>query len=217
MTEQTPPLQPTPKRRIPFKPLAIGLGLGAAMIGGMMVAVGHQTQAPSASGTALIGGPFTLVDGDGKAVTEKSWPGKHLLVFFGFTYCPDICPTELQAVSVALADLAKTDPAKAARVQPLFISVDPKRDTPDVMKAYVAQFGSGIVGLTGTQAQVDAAMKVYRVYARAQPPSTPGADDYLVDHSAILYLMSPDGRYLKHFGMGTPPEKILAGLKDALS
>jgi protein SCO1/2 len=155
------------------------------------------------SGTALVGGPFTLVGTDGKTVTDQDFRGKYMLVFFGFTHCPDICPAELQMVAEALDRLGD----KANEVVPIFISVDPERDTPEVLAAYVKSFGPKFVGLTGSPDQIAAAAKAYRVsYTKFENKDSPG--NYSVDHSALLYLMDPQGRYLTHIPYGANPAQM---------
>ena len=140
---------------------------------------------------SMIGGPFTLVDGDGRAVTERDFRGKFMLVYFGYTFCPDVCPTTLNTVSDALDRLG----AKADRIQPLFITVDPARDTPQVVKQYAAAFGPRVKGLTGTQAQIEGAARAYRVYYKEHRTGS-GANDYTMDHSSVLYLMGTDGAFV---------------------
>jgi protein SCO1/2 len=168
----------------------------------------HQQQG---SGVALVGGPFSLVDQDGRRVTEKDFLGKYMLVFFGYTYCPDICPTELQVMSAALDQLGP----EADRIQPIFVSIDPARDTPEVLKAYVANFGPRLIGLTGSPEEVAAIAKAYRAYyAKAGNGST--ATDYLMDHSSIIYLMGPDGRFVKHMPYTTDAAKLATELKETL-
>lgn len=139
-------------------------------------------------GQAAIGGPFELVDVNGKPVSEKILLGKWSIVFFGFTHCPDICPTTLAVLADAQAALR----AKGQMVGVVFISVDPARDTPDVIKTYLSSPGlpRGIVGLTGTDAQISTVAKAYRAYYQKAGEG----DDYMVDHSSTLYLMAPDGR-----------------------
>jgi cytochrome oxidase Cu insertion factor (SCO1/SenC/PrrC family) len=133
----------------------------AAALGAATLYIGQQGKsAATATGTALIGGPFTLVNQDGKTVTEKDFLGRYMLVFFGYTYCPDICPTELQVMTAALEQMGED----AKKIQPVFVSIDPERDTPEVVKSYVENFGSGLVGLTGAPEQVAQAAKAYRVY-----------------------------------------------------
>lgn len=143
------------------------------------------------SAVAGIGGPFTLTDGNGKQVTDQDFRGKYMLVFFGFTFCPDICPTTLNMVSDALDRLGP----KADKIAPLFITVDPKRDTPAVVKQYAAAFGPRIVGLTGTPEQIKAVAKAYRVYY-AEHRTGEGPGDYSMDHSSVMYLMGPNGTFV---------------------
>ncbi len=142
-------------------------------------------------GGIAIGGPFQLTDQQGHAVTERSWPGKYLLVYFGYTFCPDVCPTTLSDLAAALDRLG----AEADRVQPLFITVDPRRDTPAVLANYTASFTPRLVGLTGTAEQIAQVAKEYRVYY-AEHRTGPGPDDYSMDHSSIIYLMAPDGHFV---------------------
>src|SRR5690606_31911637 len=156
-------------------------------------------------GEAAIGGPFTLVDGEGRTRTDADFRGKLMLIYFGYTYCPDVCPTELQSMMQA-HDLLGPD--AAAEVQPIFISVDPERDTPARVAASVESFGDALICLPGTPEQVAAAARAYRVYYRKNESAS--ATDYLVDHSSIIYLMGRDGRFLSHFGRGTAPEDMAA-------
>jgi protein SCO1 len=137
-----------------------------------------------------IGGPFTLNTSDGGTVTDKTYRGKWLIVYFGYTFCPDACPTTLTNISGALEQLGPL----AARVQPIFISVDPKRDTPRVMAEYMKSFDPRIVGLTGTPEETAAAAAQYHVVYYAS--SNADDDDYVVDHSSLIYVMSPQGKFL---------------------
>ncbi len=163
------------------------------------------------SGTALIGGPFELVGKDGKTVTDQDFRGRHMLVFFGFTHCPDICPAELQVMSAALDELG----ADADEVVPIFITLDPERDTPEAVSAYVANFGDNFVGLTGSPEQIAKAAKAYRVsYQKFQDESM--GDNYSIDHSALVYLMGPDGKFVTHIPYGTPPDKMAETLRRYL-
>jgi cytochrome oxidase Cu insertion factor (SCO1/SenC/PrrC family) len=187
-----------------------GEGLGAAfarLVGG--------APPPSAGGVALpggvsLGGPFSLVDGDGRRVTEADLRGKLALVFFGFTFCPDVCPTELQAIGQAMDQLGP----QAEGVRPVFISVDPERDTPAKMKDYVALFHPSILGLTGTPEQVAAAARAFRVYYNKVTP--PGSSDYLMDHSAFTYLMGRDGQLRALFRPGVTPDEMAATIRANL-
>ena len=166
-------------------------------------------QVSGSFGEALIGGPFTLVDGDGRTRTDADFRGKLMLIYFGFTYCPDVCPTELQAMAQALELLG----TKAAEVQTLFITIDPERDTPEVVKAYAANFGN-MVGLTGSPEQIAEVARAYRVFYRKARSES--ATDYLMDHSSIIYLMGRDGRFLTHFSRGAQPEVIAAAIRKFL-
>ncbi|MBB4267218.1 SCO family protein [Roseospira visakhapatnamensis] len=172
---------------------------------------GHGVTGTLADATG-IGGPFTLVTGDGETITESSFPGQYLLLYFGYTYCPDVCPSSLSAMDLALRDL---DPALLNAVQPLFITVDPERDTPEIVADYAGAFHPKLIGLTGTPEQVAAAVRAYQVHVeRVDMPDS--AVGYLIDHSAFLYLMRPDGTLAAFFRHGDAPEAITAGLRAAL-
>ena len=166
---------------------------------------------PISVGEALIGGPFSLTDHNGRRVTEKDFLGKYMLVFFGYTYCPDLCPTELQVMSEAVEKLG----AKGEAIQPIFISFDPGRDTPASLKAYVENFSPRLIGLTGTEEEIAKAAKAYRVYYKKIDNG--GASDYLMDHSTIVYLMGPDGKFIKHFTYSTDAKAFSEALAAALS
>jgi cytochrome oxidase Cu insertion factor (SCO1/SenC/PrrC family) len=164
------------------------------------------------TGTALVGGPFTLTDQTGKKVTEKDFLGHYMLVFFGYTYCPDVCPTELQVMSAALDSLG----SKADKIQPIFITIDPQRDTPEVMKQYVANFYPRLTGLTGSSEEIAAVAKAYRVYySRVDGKS--GTDNYLMDHSSIVYLMDANGTFLKHFTYTTDAAELAKAIEAAIT
>lgn len=163
------------------------------------------------SGKALIGGPFTLVDQHGKTVTDQDFRGRFMLVFFGFTHCPDICPAELQVMSASLDALGPD----GAEVVPIFVTLDPERDTPAIMGDYVENFGSRFVGLTGSPDAIAAAAKAYRIaYSKFQ--EHPAKSDYSIDHSALVYLMGKDGEYVTHFAYGTPAAKMTETLRRYL-
>lgn len=149
-------------------------------------------------GKALVGGPFALTDHTGKRVTEKDFAGRHMLILFGFTFCPDICPSGLQVMAAALDKLGK----KGERLVPIFISLDPERDTPQQLAQYVASFHPRLIGLTGTLEEVDKAAKAYRVfYKKVRDEKSTAA--YTIDHTALIYLMGPDGAYVAHFNHAT--------------
>ena len=167
----------------------------------------RQTTETQTAGTALIGGPFALVDHTGKARTEKDLLGKFAVVNFGFTNCPDVCPTTLQTISDALEMLG---PA-AQRIRPVFVSVDPDRDSVARLKTYRKAFDDRFLMLTGSESAVARAAKAYKVgYSRMKP-----ADDgsYMVNHTALIYLMGPDGAYLTHFPFRITPDKLAESLK----
>jgi protein SCO1/2 len=153
------------------------------------------------------GGPFSLVDHSGKRVSDQTFRGSFLLVFFGYTYCPDFCPTTLQGIAITMDMLGEM----AARVRPLFVTVDPERDTPESMAIYVGAFGHGIVGLTGTSEEIKKIADAYRVFYAKYRTANPGegkASHYTVDHGAFTYLMGPDGKYLTHFAYGVSPQTM---------
>jgi len=166
-----------------------------------------QQGAQQSSGKALIGGPFTLTDPAGKKVTDKDFRGRYMLVFFGFTACPDICPAGLQLMSAALGKIG----AKANNVTPIFISVDPARDTPEKIAAYVKNFDDRLVGLTGTPDEVAAVAKAYRVFYEKTPNEAAPAD-YGMNHTSIIYVMGPDGEYVTHFTPTTSLEAMVEKL-----
>ncbi len=185
------------------------LGLAGAM--GVASLVYKPQVATTGSGTALVGGPFTMVNQNGEAVTEKSFAGKYMLVFFGFTFCPDVCPTQLQVMTEALKQLGP----EADKIAPVFVTIDPARDRPEMVKAYVENFDPRLVGLTGTDEQVAAIAQAYRVfYQKVENLKNP--QDYTMDHTSIVYLMGPDGGFRKHFAYETDPAKLAAGIKQIL-
>lgn len=184
--------------------LVAGLWLGLA---------GRQAGIVRTSGTALVGGPFDLVDQNGVRVTEAGLKGHLTLIYFGFTYCPDICPTELQSIGAALDLAGAKDATSAGGLQALFITIDPERDTQAALAAYMPNFHPLIRGLTGSKDEIAAAAKAYRVYF-SKVEDSPGSTTYLMDHSSIIYLMGRNGEFLKHFGLGTPPEEVAAKLHE---
>jgi protein SCO1 len=162
------------------------------------------------SGEALVGGPFQLTDQDGNTVTDQTYQGKLKLIYFGFTFCPDACPTALGVMSAALD---KLDVA-AERVVPMLITVDPERDTPAVLKDYVSNFHPRMVGLTGTPEQIAQVAKAYRVYYQKVPGSAP--DEYLMDHMLLIYLMDGDNKFVDSFGPNETPDQIADEIRKHL-
>ena len=189
-----------------------GFLIGAiAGAGVLLVATPQGGQPVQSSGAALIGGPFSLVGADGKPVTDRDFRGRYMLIFFGFTHCPDICPAELQVIAQALEQLGD----KAKTVVPIFITLDPERDTPEAMANYVKSFGPNFVGLTGSPGAIATAAKAYRV-AYAKVENKDSAGDYSVDHSALVYLMDPEGRYVTHFSYGLSADQMAEKLEKLL-
>lgn len=199
----------------PFWVVAV-IGIAALLVGVRLVQWGggsvHAPHDADAQSQVGVGGPFTLVDADGKEVTDKDFLGKFMLVYFGYTFCPDICPTELGMVAKALDALT---PEQRDKIVPLFITIDPERDTPAVMKTYAAAFHPKIVGLTGSVEQIEQAKTAYHVYGK----KAPGTDEksYSMDHSSVLYLMGPDGAFLRHFNMNATLDQVVEELRNRTS
>ncbi len=159
-----------------------------------------------------IGGAFTLVDQNGVTWHPEDFRGKLMLVYFGYTFCPDACPTALQDMSRAIDLLG----AKGDAVQPIFITIDPARDTVEQMKLYASNFHPRLIALTGTPEQVAEAAKAYRVYYAKGQSAAGGSEDYLMDHTAFIYLMGRDGKYLSHFPPGATAEQMAAAIEKRL-
>jgi protein SCO1/2 len=191
--------------------IAVGIG---AIVALMMNHPGgsFSAQDRGSLGVPSIGGPFALVNQDGKAVTEADYRGRFMLIYFGYTFCPDVCPTGLANIAAAIDMLPE---ARRGEVQPIFITIDPARDTVALMKEYVPQFHPALVGLTGTADQIAVAAKAYRVYYRKND-QTKDQENYLMDHAAVMYLMGKDGKFVTHFTHETPPEKIAEKLKQLI-
>ena len=171
-----------------------------------------SSETPVVSGKALVGGPFSLTDMTGKRVTDQDFLGHPMLVFFGYTHCPDICPSGLQVISAALDKLGP----KGQNVTPVFITLDGERDTPAKMADYVKSFHPRLVGLTGTPQEIAAAAKAYRVfYQKISDEKSPG--DYTFDHAAIIYLMGPDGKFITHIPHTTDVDQVVTVLNKSLS
>jgi cytochrome oxidase Cu insertion factor (SCO1/SenC/PrrC family) len=196
--------------------------LAASVLLGV-VATAPLAQAPERSAAELmdavmwnrepIGGPFALTDQHGRRRTDADFRGRLMLVYFGYTFCPDICPLGLTTVSDAIDRL----PAEIQdEVVPLFITVDPARDTVEVMREYVGSFSPRLIGLTGNEAAIASTLRAYRVYARKSDAET-GDGRYLVDHSTFTYLMGRDGKYLAHFGHSTTSEEMAKQLEEAVA
>ena len=168
-----------------------------------------EGEAPPLQGAA-IGGPFTLTDQNGQKVSDTDFKGKYRLVYFGYTYCPDICPVDMQVVGQGLRQFEQSDPEAAAQVQPIFISVDPERDDPAALKEFAAAFHPRLVGLTGTPEEIAEVAKRYGVYYAKQ--GEPGAKDYLMDHMRVVLLFGPEGQPIAI----VPHDQGPAGVADTL-
>jgi protein SCO1/2 len=186
------------------------IGLLVAVM--LLAAGGYLFLSGSQPAALTVGGPFSLIDGDGKPVTDQTWHGKYMLVYFGYTYCPDVCPTTLTNVAAAMDKLGP----KADQIQPLFITVDPERDTPAVVKQFAAAFSPRLIGLTGSPEQIATAAKEYRVYY-AKHVTGPGPNDYSMDHSSVLYLMGRDGKFIAPLRADQDGPEIAAQLKKLMS
>ena len=164
------------------------------------------------TGRADVGGPFRLIDHTGKQVTDTDFRGRYMLIYFGYSYCPDVCPTTLAVMAQALEKLG----AKSQRIVPILITIDPARDTPKVLADYVKAFGPTFVGLTGSEAAIQDAEKKYRVYAVKRPldSSKGNGGNYGVDHSSVLYLMGPDGRLVNFYDEAVSPDDLAKDLRQ---
>ena len=208
-------METTPRSQfLPQTRLARGVALVCLLLAIAIVGIGVWRGLLSEA-APNIGGPFALTDQFGKLRTDADFRGQYMLVFFGFTHCPDICPIELQTISDALDQLGSE---AAAKVTPIFITVDPARDTPDALRSYAANFHPRLVALTGSAEAIGAVAKSYRVYyAKAtgtSAPSDPAA--YIMDHSAIVYLMGPNGNYVDHFSPGVTAQAMAESLRNRL-
>lgn len=190
--------------------LLLGVLIGLVTIPGAMQAV-LPKGGVTAIGQARVGGPFSLVDQTGKRVTDADFRGKLMLVYFGFTFCPDVCPSGLQVMAAAIDAVGP----KASDIVPVFITVDPERDTPQQLANYVPSFHPRLLGLTGSLAEIEAVAKAYRVYYKKVKDEKSSAP-YTMDHTSIIYLMGRDGRFVTHFTHATPVATITAALKKAL-
>jgi protein SCO1/2 len=192
----------TPQAVIPYLLAAAAIAAGILwQAGDRQPRLGSiQSQA-----SAAVGGPFLLLDQEGKLRRAGDFSGRFMLVYFGYSYCPDVCPTALAAMADALDKLPKAD-----RVVPIFITIDPERDTPKVMKSYLKAFGPRFVGLTGDAGSIAAAARAYRVYYKKRPLKGGG---YAMDHSSTIYLMGPDGKFIANYAASTGPQALAEALQ----
>ena len=195
--------------RTAARPLVIVTAFTASLLVGLLVMLWVMGGVRGVTTPAAIGGPFQLTDQSGATVTEKDLQGRPTLIFFGFTHCPDVCPTSLFEISEVLRAMGND----ADRVNALFISVDPDRDTAAAMKDYLSSFDPHLKGLTGDAASVQKVITEYRVYAKKVPLKD---GDYTMDHTALIYLMDRDGKFVAPFNLNRKPEEAAADLKRYL-
>lgn len=221
---------------LPTRRILYGLLLGLLVVAAMAVVLeisGPRQRSPVVTGEALVGGPFTLVDPAGVAVSDTDFAGRYMLIYFGYTHCPDVCPLALQKMSMAL-DMLSADGIDLAPLQPIFITVDPARDSAAVMGDYIAAFHPSLIGLTGSTEAIAVVATAYLVSsARTDASGEADADSmqamgdmedmagmedggYLMAHSSVIYLMGPDGRYVSHFNAIATPGDIAARLRPLL-
>jgi protein SCO1/2 len=191
------------------RPLVIATAFAASLVLGLLIVFWAMGGVSKVAQPAAIGGPFQLTDQHGKAVTDKNLKGKPTLIFFGYTHCPDVCPTSLFEISEVLRAMGKD----ADKVNAVFISVDPERDTQAAMKDYLSSFDPHLEGLSGDPAETAKVITSYRVYAKKVPTKD---GDYTMDHTALIYLMDRDGRFVSPFNLKRTPEEAAADLKRYL-
>jgi protein SCO1/2 len=195
--------------RTTARPLVIVLSFAASLLIGLLVMVWSLGGVRGVTAPAAIGGPFQLTDQTGQTVTEQSLQGRPTLIFFGFTHCPDVCPTSLFEISQVLRAMGKD----ADRVNAYFVSVDPERDTDAAMKEYLSSFDPHLKGLTGNPEAVAKVLSAYRVYSKKVPLKD---GDYTMDHTALTYLMDRDGKFVAPFNLNRTPEAAAADLAHYL-
>jgi protein SCO1 len=178
----------------------------------LLLGIGGLLWLAASSDRVSVGGPFTLESDAGKIVKATDFRGKFMLVYFGYTYCPDVCPTALNAMTAALQKLGP----KAKDLAPIFITVDPQRDTPQVLQRYTAAFGPDLIGLTGTPDEIAKVAREYRVYY-AKHVTGPGPEDYSMDHSSIIYLMGPNGRFIAPIPAEQSPAEMASDISKLMS
>jgi len=189
-----------------FVPYLIAL---AAVIGGLLSYAGDRSVGVS-QGVAAVGGPFALVDQNGAERTDRDFLGQYVLIYFGYTYCPDVCPTTLSVMGGAMDKLGPL----SERVTPVFVTIDPARDTPKVLKAYLGSFGPRFIGLTGSSDAIAKISHEYAVYAARQPLQ---GGSYAMTHSNTIYLMGPNGKFLTHYDEAIGPDTLAARLKGQIA
>ena len=196
--------------------IIIGVGFGLKVLNKNKTVVETSetltTVKSYSTGTPEIGGEYILLNQDGDAVSNNTYRGKYTLIFFGYTFCPDVCPNTLSIFSSVL-DLLGED---AAKVKPVFVTVDPVRDTPEKLRSYLIHFNKNFDGLTGSVEQIEQVKKIFRIYAVKSQQDEINFKDYLMDHSTVSYLMGPDGKFVTFFRYGTKPDVIVTKLRKFL-
>ena len=190
---------------------SLGLAIGLAGMLALGACLRGPAERPQLEGAA-IGGPLRLTDQDGKPFSSDALAGKYRIVYFGYTFCPDACPTDMAVLGKAMRMLDAKDRAKSARIQPIFITVDPARDTPPVLKQFVGAFYSRLIGLTGSEAQIAAVAKQYAIPYRKQP-APPGASGYLMDHPRIAILFDGEGKPIEFLPLDSNADAVVAELE----
>jgi len=182
-----------------------------ATVGSGFFGSGNDSQQTTVVGKASIGGPFELIDGSGKPVSDMDFRGKYMIIYFGYTFCPDVCPTSLGEIADALDMLS---PDQLEKIVPIFISVDPERDTPEVVGDYVTHFHGRLIGLTGSLEAVKSVAKSYKAYFSKGDVDDVG--NYPVDHTSYTYVVGPDGKFVTAYRHATPAQDMAKSLKDML-
>ena len=187
----------------------------AALLLALILGACSSSSPPPPLEGASMGGAFTLTNQEGRRVSDRDFAGKYRLVYFGYTFCPDVCPVDMQVIGAGLRLFEAEDADRAARVQPIFITVDPARDTPPVLREFTANFHPRLIGLTGTPAQVKAAADAFKVFYEKAPATADGA--YMVNHSTVTYLFGPKGEPLATIPTDQGPDAVAAELEKWVS
>jgi len=182
----------------------------ALLLALVLAACSSQASAPPPLEGASMGGPFTLIDQNGRRVSDRDFAGKYRLIYFGYTFCPDVCPVDMQVIGAGLRRFEAEDGARAAKVQPIFISVDPARDTPQVLRQFVSAFHPRLIGLTGSEAEIAEVAREYRIFYQRGEPSAGGG--YMVNHTRMAVLYGPDGKPIAIIPVDRGPDGVAAEL-----
>jgi protein SCO1/2 len=181
-----------------------------ALLLALVLAACSSPSAPPPLEGASMGGPFTLTDQNGRRVSDRDFAGKYRLIYFGYTFCPDVCPIDMQVIGAGLRRFEAEDGARAAKVQPIFISVDPARDTPQVLRQFVSAFHPRLIGLTGSEAEIAQVAREYRIFYQRGEPGAGGG--YMVNHTRMAVLYGPDGKPIAMIPFDRGPDGVAAEL-----